>query len=298
MCLCKARFPDNFKPLSITCGDGILRCPGNYTCITHPGIKKEMCCPMENLINQRVVDALEKRAAFQYMTSSLILDSCPQYASPAPGLCTGQPNTFYVGKVKYYGPPKIIPCSKGEKHDGGGVQCDEGYPVFEKIEDPASYGPSFLIIRDSINPAGYFKLQLVLHDKPSYIWAMSADENFIKLNQYCEIDKCRRIVLHKIIHMSYNPQYMCITENKPAVKVKNFYGASLDDNRAYRCTKWPTFAQEWISRKRFFGWPTNSMVQQLPLLGFFVVKKRSSFVTRNKFRMESIVFFARKETHV
>ncbi|XP_076080224.1 uncharacterized protein LOC143051052 [Mytilus galloprovincialis] len=40
-------------------------------------------------------------------------NSCPQYASPEPGLCTGQPNTFYVGKVKCYGPPKIIPCSKG-----------------------------------------------------------------------------------------------------------------------------------------------------------------------------------------
>lgn len=57
---------------------------------------------------------------------------------------------------------------------------------------------------------------------------MSADENFIKVNQYCKIDKCEKIVLNKIINMSYNSQYTSITENKPAlIKAKNFYGASL-----------------------------------------------------------------------
>lgn len=164
--------------------------------------------------------------------------------------------------------------ASGEKHDLDAIQCDEGYPVFEKIEGPASYGISFLIIRELTTPDGYVKLQLVLNDMQctsSYIPTMLAEKNFI--DQYCKIDKCGRIVLHKIINMPYDSHFMSMTENKPALKVKNFYGISIDHNRAYRCTKWPTFAHEWIFRHRLFGWPTNSMVQQLSSLGFFVVKK-------------------------
>ncbi|VDI41084.1 Hypothetical predicted protein [Mytilus galloprovincialis] len=36
---------------------------------------------------------------------------CPQFVPPAPWLCTGEVKVFYIGKVKCYGPPKIIPCN-------------------------------------------------------------------------------------------------------------------------------------------------------------------------------------------
>ncbi|CAC5399325.1 unnamed protein product [Mytilus coruscus] len=67
--------------------------------------------------------------------------------------------------------------------------------------------------------------------------------------------------------------FMYYTENKPALKTKNYHGTSVDNNIVCQFKTWPTLAQEWISRDRLFAWPTNSMVQQLSLLGFFVVKK-------------------------
>ncbi|CAC5364795.1 unnamed protein product [Mytilus coruscus] len=62
-------------------------------------------------------------------------------------------------------------------------------------------------------------------------------------------------------------------KNKPAEKSENYYNLNVDMVKSYRCTTWPTMAQEWLSRHRSFGWPTTDTIQELKSLGFFVVRK-------------------------
>lgn len=147
------------------------------------------------------------------------------------------------------------------------VNYKEAYHVVEDIQIPTSYTNSFSIIREFTTPAGYVKLL----SNSTYNPNMSVQSNCI--HKYCKIDKYGRMFLHEIVQMPEESPFISLTKNKPALKTKNYYGISVDNNIACLCKTWPSFAKEWISRDRFLGWPTNSMIQQMSSLGFFVVKK-------------------------
>ncbi|XP_052083849.1 uncharacterized protein LOC127721205 [Mytilus californianus] len=42
---------------------------------------------------------------------------------------------------------------------------------------------------------------------------------------------------------------------------------------SYRCKQWPADAQEWLTRRRYNGWPTEYTINELKSLGYFVVRK-------------------------
>ncbi|CAG2187731.1 unnamed protein product [Mytilus edulis] len=98
-------------------------------------------------------------------------------------------------------------------------------------------------------PPGYVKLQLKLDDMQGKLSLNSDMKKFI--HKSCKIDKCGRIFLHEIFNLPDESPFMYSTENKPALKNKNYYGVSFDNNIACRLKTWPTFAKEWISRNRF-----------------------------------------------
>lgn len=164
----------------------------------------------------------------------------------------------------------------GENHDFDHIRCDKDYQVFEKFENNGRES-IILIVREKSTPVGYVKLRFVICDmiyKDKNNLNMSDESNFIR--ECCIIDEGGRLMINKIDHKIDDPNLKRILhtkENKPACKMKNYYDTSSDINKGYLCEQWPTFAQEWISRDRLFGWPTDNTVHQLSLRGFFLVKK-------------------------
>lgn len=154
--------------------------------------------------------------------------------------------------------------------------CDESPLVIEDLsiakKDLSNY--FLLILRESNTPAGYVKLQLVKKGVPVTLptWTDCIDL------KRCKCDQFQRLLMidtYDIEGSSEDKKYVR-QKNKPAAT----YGIGMyhcDNVMCYRCRTWPTFAKDWISRDRLFGWPTKDMIEELRLLGFFVVKKGHPF---------------------
>ncbi|CAG2190824.1 unnamed protein product [Mytilus edulis] len=130
---------------------------------------------------------------------------------------------------------------------------------------------SLLVVRELNTPFGYVKLQLVTGNGPcSHLdWPYLC---FRRLDRFFKIDKSGKILLFEFLD-SENDHVFKRSKNKPAEKSGNYYNLNVDMVKSYRCTTWPTMAQEWLSRHRSFGWPTPDTIRELKSLGFFVVRK-------------------------
>ncbi|XP_069104769.1 uncharacterized protein [Argopecten irradians] len=67
-----------------------------------------------------------------------------------------------------------------------------------------------------------------------------------------KVDAFQRVL--NVGHVSHGP---CST-----VYSKHF-GRSVDLTDAFHCISWPKAATEWIHRPRFYGWPTESMIEKI-----------------------------------
>lgn len=72
-------------------------------------------------------------------------------------------------------------------------------------------------------------------------------------------DKYGRIVLFDIPKENL-PVMFSRSKNKPAWKTEN---PCFEKVVSYRRTKWPSAAQEWLSRHRLHGYPTENTIQDL-----------------------------------
>ncbi|CAG2212063.1 unnamed protein product [Mytilus edulis] len=164
-----------------------------------------------------------------------------------------------------------------------------GFPVFEDASKANKYRFSLLIVRESNAPVGYVKLQLVFGGVP----LTSNDWHFLydfEKYQCLETDRFGRIVLSDNIRT--NLSVFSRPKNKPAFKCQKHYGL-IDAVISYRCTTWPIMAHEWLSRKRCYGWPTLDNIEELKLLGFFLVRKGHSL--SNEIDLEWRISFTLQE---
>ncbi|XP_052070872.1 uncharacterized protein LOC127709398 isoform X2 [Mytilus californianus] len=160
----------------------------------------------------------------------------------------------------------------GVKTDFDAISCDDNVIVIEDISKAVQNRYSLLIIRDPRRPAGYVKLQIVRGKVPGTIADLSFYDS--KFKGLFEIDECKRILLTEIIgeHKDKKP-YMPRPKNKPAATIGNYNGISIDVVTCYRSKHWPIEANEWLTRKRCNGWPTKDVINELKLLGYFLVRK-------------------------
>lgn len=143
------------------------------------------------------------------------------------------------------------------------MECNERFPVIADIAQSDINLTLLLIIRELHTPAGYVKLQFVERGVPC-----TSEDVIESLFGVFRTDTCGRIVLGNIPIVD-RLFFFDIFPNKPALKSASYYGMKLDLVRSFRCRTWPSFAQEWISRKRYYGWPSKDTVEKLTSLGFF-----------------------------
>lgn len=153
--------------------------------------------------------------------------------------------------------------------------CDEQVAVVESIEEADKERISFLIVADSNTPAGYIKLQLVME-------GILVESKHLRclMSRYVKFDTklTKTDVLERVFFLDF-PLHK--TTNTPAVTFKKFRDTDTEVNMdivfSFRCKKWAIMAQEWLFRKRMYGWPSQDTIQELASLGFFVVKKGHPF---------------------
>ena len=61
-------------------------------------------------------------------------------------------------------------------------------------------------------------------------------------------------------------------QHGPALQIKAAQNKSTDTVYALECGIWPSFAAEWLTRRRENGWPTKHLIQKIKTYGFIVVK--------------------------
>ncbi|VDI69335.1 Hypothetical predicted protein [Mytilus galloprovincialis] len=189
-------------------------------------------------------------------------------------------NTFSsdvsVWNVGSYCEGTFIP---GIESDADTILCYEVIKVVEAISIADVKRPSLLIVRESQTPAGYVKLQFVACCVPIELkhWpAICA--HWPGVAPFFTTDKFDRIVLIGILSENLGKcPLLSRAKNKPAAKLENYPSIKLDMVQCYRCKAWPTIANEWLTRHRCYGWPTTKTIEEMKLLGFFVVRKGHPF---------------------
>ncbi|CAC5364796.1 unnamed protein product [Mytilus coruscus] len=157
----------------------------------------------------------------------------------------------------------------GHEQDADYIECDEKFPVIEDISKASSqYQASLLVITEEDTPVGYVKLQLVIKGTRQTVMNWLYLQQFIRKDIFI-LDKNGRILLFDL-PTEYRAGIFSRRKNKPALTFENM---KMDLVRSYRCTTWPTIATEWLTRRRYYGWPTEDTIQEMKSFGFFVIKK-------------------------
>ena len=145
--------------------------------------------------------------------------------------------------------------------------------ITEISEDP---GTGLLLVQDDATPAGYCKLQLVHDGIPSYgVPSREGDQVFAdayckNLLTLCTDNNNRTVCSFK--PSAYISQKPYLKRHGPALSVAQSETCSGKDIVwALQCNKWPDSASEWLSRRRFFNWPTKDMVDKCKTMGCIFV---------------------------
>lgn len=147
--------------------------------------------------------------------------------------------------------------------------CDERLPIIEDIADAKHYQFSLLIVRELDTHVGYVKLQLVINGVPCMNPMLC---NIFKRGMF-KMDEKGRMVLSDFPNEEL--ALPCIRhKNKPALKAVHI---NREIVQSLRCMTWPCIAQEWLSRRRLYRWPTEDTIEEVRSFGFFVIKKGHPF---------------------
>ena len=145
--------------------------------------------------------------------------------------------------------------------------------------DVAYILPDMPVITDIANRPSSNSYLLVPEEQPGYVRLQLVHKGDVQWGT------CPELKLH------YHPllvdinNRVCLVQNSeglmptemhrmegPAIHidaVKNV--PSTDTVVALSCTDWPDCAQEWLSRKRIYGWPSKELIKKCNSLGFIVV---------------------------
>ena len=141
----------------------------------------------------------------------------------------------------------------------------EEWQVIQDVTEPhrkAKY--LLLLVKDENTKPGYCKLQVLSKGVPQTSDHVNMTDEFgttYKLDQKNRIVACKR-QLKGIQAESHGPADTSLPKVlRPAT----------DMVQGYRCQSWPAIAEQWLSRKRHYNWPTQAMIDEAKSLGFFVV---------------------------
>ncbi|XP_063436565.1 uncharacterized protein LOC134717997 [Mytilus trossulus] len=209
-------------------------------------------------------DDYRKTCQRSYITREII-----QNFLNAPGI------SFFIvgGTVEGSNPPGIL-------IDLDAIYCDDSLRVIDDISQAEKARDSLLIIKDQDTSHGYCKLQFVKRSVPY----TKQHDSFIEIDnnkRFFKFDKCERIVLADV---AYNSGAGSRRFSRPHNKCAAQLGACINDKNndttgkcdlvwSYRCKQWPADAREWLTRRRYKGWPTQCTINELKSLGYFVVRK-------------------------
>ena len=177
-----------------------------------------------------------------------------------------------------YDPPYISTHIFGSHYEGTGTELGSDQdmvgirndiPVVTNIGDCPSH-QSLLLLPDK--QPGYAKLQLVTNNKPVF----SDNTNKTRLQNIgrtitFQSDEDDRICMTRNPHSKLQAN---VTRQGPAIHYKiNERGHiyEYDHLIAFKCTKWPSLASEWLHRERNNGWPSPELIEECQSLGFLVV---------------------------
>lgn len=158
------------------------------------------------------------------------------------------------------------------RSDLDAIECVEMFPIIEDIDEASQHKFSLLIVREVETYAGYVKLQLVIERVPCISIHWPFLRNKVRKGVF-KNDKYGRIVFFDIPIENLHKMFYRL-KNKPALKSETLL---FENVICYRCSTWPSAAQEWLSRHRIHGYPSENTIQDIKSFGFFVVKKGHPF---------------------
>ncbi|KAH3774108.1 hypothetical protein DPMN_175481 [Dreissena polymorpha] len=163
----------------------------------------------------------------------------------------------------------------GMNSDTDTMMCFQLYPVFETKADVTfedmntkygkKYGDNdytyFLMLNDGETPIGFCKLEIILG-----IVMEPTNPNF-------SLHVCMDINGRCVITNSCMVDAMDQDErNGPAATTYKRPGfTDLDYIPSFRCAKWPSVAEEFLTRKRKYGFPSTDMAADFASFGIFFV---------------------------
>ena len=142
------------------------------------------------------------------------------------------------------------------------VHVPEFFPVVTSIADAQQYLNSLLLVQDSYTPAGYCKLQWVIHGVP------------VTLPQPCMLPSSGPLQGNAEDRFLFSLDPMLgLPRHGPAATIKaTRSNDALDVVSAVRCHTWPDCAFEWLVRERHYNWPSREQIDKCKTLGCFFVK--------------------------
>ena len=146
--------------------------------------------------------------------------------------------------------------------------------------DGAMILPEMPVITDIANCPSSNSYLLVPEEKPGYVRLQLVHKGDVQRErcQDLELDMCHHLSvdMNNRVCLVQNSEGFMSTEmhrkDGPAIHmdaVKNV--PSSDTVVALSCTDWPDCAQEWLSRKRIYGWPSKELIKKCNSLGFILV---------------------------
>ena len=146
--------------------------------------------------------------------------------------------------------------------------------------DGAMILPEMPVITDIANCPSSNSYLLVPEEQPGYVRLQLVHKGDVQRErcQYLELDMCHHLSvdMNNRVCLVQNSEGFMSTEMQrkdgPAIHmdaVKNV--PSSDTVVALSCTDWPDCAQEWLSRKRIYGWPSKELIKKCNSLGFILV---------------------------
>ena len=141
------------------------------------------------------------------------------------------------------------------------VIVPEYLPVVTSIADAQQYFTSLLLVQDSYTPAGYCKLQLVIHGMPVTL-SQPITPSYSGPLQWNAENRILFTFMEGISLLRHGPAHTLKATQS---------NAAIDFVSAVRCHTWPDCAFEWLVRERHYNWPSREQIDKCKTLGCFFV---------------------------
>ena len=142
------------------------------------------------------------------------------------------------------------------------VMVYEDCPVVTDISDAQQYARCFLTVQDPDTPAGYVKMQLVIHGNPQHLYSSGQSNGVFQSDT-------RNREIFTLSHEEFLPD--SVVHGPARTEEETDFTPACDNVIALRCNKWPACATEWLTRRRPYNCPSKKLIDYFKTLGCFFV---------------------------